>query len=144
MVIEESMAIRASRERVWEALIDLSCWNEWSTTVTDVEAEGSPHMKKGKRFAYCIRPFVFPINVKPRVEEVVPGRRVAWSARVYGVYALHEFFFDEAPGGVVLTSRETLKGGPVRMLLGALGEERLRHLARAMLKELKQWAEAGR
>jgi hypothetical protein len=141
MVIKESIEIRAPLKKVWENFIDLTCWVKWNTVMQNVHTN-ERHLTRGKKLFCCFRPFFFPIRVKISVEEVTPHERVVWSARKKGLFAYHEFDFQENNATVIVTSSETLTGVLARGDGILLPKKRLVSLTRAFLHDLKLAAEA--
>ncbi len=140
MVIEESILIGADVARVWETLTDLACWKDWNRGLTEVEGE-TGRLDAGEAFTFCIRPFLFPVRLQPVIEEVVPNERLVWTGRKFGIFSRHEFLFHQVPEGVLVTSRETLRGLP--LILGNLSFPvwKVRELTVGMLQDLKRAAE---
>jgi len=143
MVIEESIVIRADIAKVWEKLTDLTCWKDWNTVLREVASE-TERLAQGTRFRFCLRPFVFPVTVEPRIEEALPQERIIWSGYKFGIFARHEFIFAKSEGGVRVTSRETFRGLPVEVAPFAFPKARLRELTIAMLEDLKKAAESSK
>jgi len=140
MQIEHSVTIHADIKTVWDIFTDLTCWREWSTVLGDSSSEHD-RLTKGKHFTFCIRPFAFPVNVEPVVEEVVPGERIIWSGEKYGVKARHEFIFSESKNTVQVLSREIFTARSFKKLLFQLPQKKLHELSIKMLNELKEAAE---
>jgi hypothetical protein len=139
MVIEESVLIEADMEKVWETFTGLTCRPGWSKAVTPLEGGEGGRLEEGKRVRFCIRPFAFPVSFELRVGEVVPREKVVWYGRKYGVFARHEFTFEETGAGVLLRSRETFAGVLMPVLTVFFPAGRIRALTGLMLRELK-WA----
>ncbi len=141
MVIEESVVIHASIEKVWDIFTDLTCWKNWCSVIEDVSAN-EKRLEEGNSFKCCIRPFDIPMNLEPLVEEVVPLKRIVWIGKKHGVSARHEFTFQIKKGQVLLTSREAFTGlfmSPLRFLFP---KKKLQEISVMMLKEIKKAAEA--
>jgi hypothetical protein len=140
MVIEESILINADLAKIWKTFTDLTCWADWNTVTTDA-ASGSGRLEEGEKFTFCLRPFSLPITVEPKIEEVVPLKKVVWSGARFGISSRHEFLFQQAKSGVLVTSREQFSGLP--LLLGGkpLTEKISRDLVVLMLLQLKKACE---
>jgi hypothetical protein len=140
MIIKESLLINATMKRVWDTFTDLTCWMDWNTVIQDVSYE-ERCLTNGKALKCCFRPFLFPIRVKIKIEEIRPYDRIIWSARKKGLYAFHEFFFEEVEKGILVTSKESFSGllAAASGFLLPLG--RMRSLTRTFLKDLKKAAE---
>ena len=139
--IDEHIHVAAPVERVWETFTDLTCWQDWNSVLTQVEAGGEACLLAGGRFRCCIRPYAVPVFFEARIEEVVPLKRVLWTARRFGLQGRHEFLFEPEAEGVLVVSREVLTGFPV--LLGGLffPVGRFKRITSTFLRELKAGAE---
>jgi len=140
MIIKESIFINAPMQKVWETFTDLTCWMDWNTVISNIRSEEKCLMH-GKAIKCCFRPFLFPIKVQIKIEEMVPYERIVWSARKRGLFAFHEFLFERQEKGLLVTSKETFSG----LLAGASGfllpERRMRSLTKIFLKDLKKASE---
>ena len=136
MLIEEAVLIRANIETVWKTFTDLACWKDWNSTACDA-ASTSGRIEEGERIRFCLRPFAVPVHLDPVVDEVVPHERVVWSGSKFGISSRHEFLFQRASNGILVTSREEFRGLPLllggRRFTGSLA----RDLVRSMLRELQ-------
>ena len=140
MIISESIVINAPLRKVWHTFTDLACWKDWSTAVSNVSSD-TEHLTEGKSFKFCIRPFTFPINIEPVVEELIPGQKIVWSGSKHGITACHEFHFAEQNGKTLLTSREIFKLNWMKRLFFHIPKRRLHKLSVLMLQDLKYAAE---
>jgi len=140
MEIEHSVTINADINTVWDIFTDLTCWRNWSTVLGDSSSEHE-RLTQGKRFKFCIRPFALPVHVEPVVEEVVPGERIIWSGKKYGIQARHEFIFSESNKSVQVLSREIFTAQTFKKLLFHIPKKKLHELSIKMLDELKEAAE---
>jgi hypothetical protein len=141
MIIKESIKINAPVEKVWDTFTDLTRWTEWNTVMSDVVCDDTC-LVNGKNIACCFRPFLFPVKVNIKIHEVVSLSRVVWSAQKKGLFAFHEFFFEEHKSNTLVTSKETFSG-----ILSSGGgfllpEKRMKDLTRTFLKDLKKASEA--
>ena len=142
MVIEESILIRADITVVWKTLTDLTCWKEWNQGMREASGE-TGHLAAGEKFTFCIRPFLFPVRLKPVVEELVPNERLVWKGWKFGIFSRHEFLLRQTGEGVQVTSRETLRGLP--LILGNISFPiwKVRELTIGMLNDLKTAVETN-
>jgi hypothetical protein len=141
MIIKESITIHSTVEKVWNTFNDLSRWTDWNTVMSDIICDDKC-LVNGKDIKCCFQPFVFPIQVKIKIQEIIPFNRIVWSAQKKGLFAFHEFFFQEGEKSVIVTSKETFSG----LLTSAGGlllpEKRMRYLTKTFLKDLKKASEA--
>jgi len=140
MFVEETVIIDAPLQKVWNTFTDLTCWADWNTVLQDVSPPSS-RMEKGSSFTCSIRPFFFPIHLKPKIEEVVPFEKVVWTGKKYGVTSRHEFLFSEKPEGVQVTSKENLDGSPSGKIGMLFTHSKVVELTKKLLKDLKEEAE---
>ena len=140
MVIEESITINASLDKVWKTFTDLACWADWNTVLRNVSSDDAS-LGKGEAFKFCIRPFMFPIYLEPHVEEVLPNERVVWSGSKFGIFSRHEFFFEKSAGEVLVKSRESFKGITIDNVSFIFPEWRIREMTKSLLIDLKKAAE---
>lgn len=141
MVIEESIMVHAPVKKVWDIFVDLTCWADWNRVLTDVSA-AEMCIADGSGIKCCMRPYFFTVYFEPMVSQVVPYKKVVWTAGKYGISSVHEFLFEERPEGVEIISREKFKGVPI--LLGAMlfMEHKIRGLTVSFLDGLRKAAEA--
>ena len=140
MVIEESIFINATVEKVWHTFTDLTCWVNWNSVLKDIAAE-NPSIQKGITFTCSIRPFVFPVKFESLIEEVVPYERVVWSGSKYGIFARHVFVFWPTGDRVEVLSAETFKGITIENLKFIFPGWRIRELTQSFLRDLKKASE---
>jgi len=141
MIIEETINITASLERVWEVFMNLTCWADWNTILTDVTSAETCLIEGGK-FSCCIRPYAFSVYFQPKVVEVIPKKKIVWTGRKYGVSSLHEFFFEETPEGSLIRSREIFSGLPIILGGFLFPKQKLTGLTISFLDDLKRASEA--
>lgn len=99
-------------------------------------------MRPGDRLKVSIRGVPGPALL--RVVQIEPGRIVSWSGGVSGVLTgLHEFHFDEAPGGTNARSEEAWTGAlssvgivarRVKPMAERVGSDQLDALARDLVE----------
>ncbi len=140
MKIEESVLINADIRKIWKTFTDLNCWVDWNTVATNASS-GSGRIEEGEKFTFCLRPFTVPIVLEPKIEEVVPREKVVWSGTKFGIFSRHEFLFQQAVNGVLVTSRETFRGLPLLLSGLTFPESTVRELTVGMLNDLKRAAE---
>ncbi len=142
MLIEETVDISAPLARIWDVFMDLTCWADWNTILTNVSSP-EDRLTEGRVFSCSIRPYAFPINFQPRVVEVNPKKKIVWTGTKYGITSHHEYFFEETAGGVIVRSRERFSGLP--LLLGGFlfPKLKIRDLNALFLHDLKRAAEAS-
>ena len=142
MIIEEAIAIHAPIEKVWNMFTDLTCWMQWNTVIRNVRSE-ERCLSNGKEVKCCLRPYIFPIKVRLRVEELIPFELITWSAKKKGLYARHEFIFEKQDSSVLVTSRETFAGLLSKASGAFLPKRKMQALTLRFLKDLKKASEEG-
>jgi hypothetical protein len=142
MIIEEAIAIHAPIEKVWNTFTDLTCWMKWNTVIRKVRS-GGHCLSKGENLTCCLYPFLFPITVKLRIEELIPHELIVWSARKKGLYARHEFLFEKKNKRVLVTSREVFTGLLSKASGAFLPKKKMQALTIRFLKDLRKASEDG-
>ncbi|NWF98448.1 MAG: SRPBCC domain-containing protein [Nitrospirae bacterium] len=142
MIIEESIIIKASIEKVWNTFIDIACWDRWNSVINNVKCN-EKCMINGRNMRCTFRPFYFPINVNIFINEVKEKEKIVWTANKKGLKAYHEFLFTKNDGGVKVISREEFSG-----VLSAgsglfLPVRKMKELTRKFLNDLKEAVEGG-
>ena len=140
MIIEESVLINADINKIWKTFTDLTCWADWNTVATDA-ASDSGRLEEGRKFTFCLRPFAVPVVIEPKIEEVVSRKKVVWTGTKFGIFSRHEFLFQQAANGVLVTSRETFRGLPLLFGGFTFPESTVRELTVGMLRDLKKAVE---
>ena len=82
-----SITINASQEAVWKELSKVAYWNEWTPTVTKVEALDGPELKLNNRYKLFqpkLQPAVWTVTV------LTPPSNFTWEARLPGMLMLAE------------------------------------------------------
>lgn len=141
MIIEDSVTIHASMQKVWKTFTDITCWDDWSTVLKNAAPERADVLTEGGRVRFCIYPFKIPVYFEPIIEEIVPNKRIVWSSGKFGIFARHEFIFKQVENSVRVISKESFKGISLKTLRFLFPKSRLRKLTVAFLKDLKEAAE---
>ena len=140
MVIEEFILIHAEMDTVWETFTNLTCWKEWNTVMRDVCSK-EKCLSCGSEISCSFRPFLFPVIASIRVEELVPYKRIVWSAKKKGFFARNEFSFQNHDTGVTVTSREAFYGTLVSFFGFLLPKKRMKTLISTFLRDPKTASE---
>jgi hypothetical protein len=81
------------------------------------------------------------VNVEPFVEEVIPNKLLVWIGSKFGIFARHDFSFEEAGSGAIVRSRESFGGMTVDSMPLVFPEKLIREMTRTLLIDLKKAAE---
>lgn len=142
MLIKEIIAIHAPIEKVWNTFTDLTCWRQWNTVIRNVRS-AERCLSNGKEVTCSLYPFLFPITVNLRIEELIPHELIVWSARKKGLHARHEFIFETKDNSVLVTSRETFAGLLSKASGALLPKRKMQALTIRFLRDLKKASEEG-
>jgi uncharacterized membrane protein len=98
----ESIAvdIAASAERVWEVILDVESWPQWTPSMTSVQRLDAGPLGLGSR-ARIKQPGLPPLVWQ--VTDLDEGSRFTWVARTPGLTAAATHEVTRAPGGSRLT-----------------------------------------
>ena len=141
MIIKASVLINASIDNVWATFTNLTSWKRWNTVLENVSVDMPKELTVGGKLNFCVRPFTVPVRLEAEVEDVLPGKRIVWAARKFGVLAKHEFLFEDSVDGVKVTSIEKFTGFRLAVAGFGLSKGRLLDLTTLLLDELKKASE---
>jgi hypothetical protein len=141
MIIEESIAIQAPVEGIWNAFTDLIGWREWNSVLENVTRSKRPIISQGDVYTFCIRPFGVPICFDVAVKELSEHKKIVWSGRKYGITSRHEFVFSGNAGNTRLTSRETFEGPTMATFRLLFPRWKIRAMTISLLEDLKKYSE---
>jgi hypothetical protein len=108
--LTSTVHIAATPAQVWAVLADLDRYPSWNPFI--VAATGT--VQPGERLVLRMQPVGGrATTVRPRLLEVVPGRRLRWLGRV-GLPGLldaeHDFVLEADEDGTLLVQREVFRG----------------------------------
>ena len=121
--------------------MNISSWKDWCTVIDNLDSD-SGKLIQGESFKFRIRPFNFPLNINPVIEEIIEQKRAVWRGHKYLISARHEFMFEEKGESVILTSRETFSGPLHGALWIFFPRKTLQKISFQMLQDLKDASEA--
>ena len=105
--VRNELEMPASSEVVWAWLIRAELWPTWYKNSKQVVIDGGgPDLRSGSTFQWT----TFGVRLNSRVEEFVPGERIAWSARATGINAYHAWLIETRPSGCYVLTEETQNG----------------------------------
>ncbi|BBY21757.1 SRPBCC family protein [Mycobacterium stomatepiae] len=116
MFNEDSIAIDAAPQLVWDVFTDVEHWPEWTASVTSLVGLDGPDLAVGRRFAIKqpgMQKLVW------RVTEIDPGRSWTWVQRSPGVLVTARHHVT-ASGGRTLVRQQLDQSGPLGALVGRL------------------------
>jgi hypothetical protein len=141
MVIKAEVHIKAPIATVWRTFSNLDHWKDWNTACESCCFTSGDHLAQGACFTFVVKPFIFPLQVEPRVVSCDPGREVIWEGKRLGISAVHVWRFQETADGVLLESIETFRG-PLLLMGRLIGvPRRLHRLTVEMLDQIKRHSE---
>jgi hypothetical protein len=99
--------IQAPLDTVWRLHTGVNAWTGWQTDITTAHLEGP--LQPGASFDWTS--FGFPVT--STVYELTDRAHVLWGGTAGGITAIHEWIFEETPGGAHVTTNESFSGDPV-------------------------------
>lgn len=117
MITEESIAIDAPAQLVWDVFTDVECWPEWTASVTSLVGLDGPGLAVGKRFAIKqpgMQKLVWTVT------EIDPGTSWTWVQRSPGALVTARHDVSVQPGGRTLVRQQLDQRGVVGSLVGRL------------------------
>ena len=112
MHVRNELEMPVPSELVWGWLVRAELWPTWYSNSRNVVIEGGgPNLRPESRFRWT----TFGVRLDSRVEEFVPGERLAWSARAMGIDAYHAWLIEKRPSGCYVLTEETQNGWLARL-----------------------------
>ena len=137
MEYQTSVLIAAPPERVWEVLVDIERWPEWTPSMTRVERLDDGELRVGSR-ARVKQPRLPPSSWT--VTQLDPGRSFTWRSRSGGVTSEGTHGVETSGEG----SRATLifrQTGLLAGLIGRVGGRIIRRYVEMEVTGLKRRSE---
>ena len=78
----KTIIINSNQESIWKILSDVSCWHEWTPTVTKVEVLDQPELKFNHRYKVFqpkLQPAIWTITV------LAPPSNFTWQSKMPGM-----------------------------------------------------------
>lgn len=133
--------INASRQQVWQALIEKEQWLYWNTFLYDRDA--SLPLVQGREIYLSLKrtPTEDETEFQPLVTLVQPGVCLKWSAKIPGLENEHVFELQQVGvNRIKYVHRENFTGWLTRLFLPFIRRDEQQGLRR-MAWELKQYVE---
>jgi uncharacterized protein YndB with AHSA1/START domain len=138
--VRNELSMPAPPAAVWAWLVRAELWPGWYRNSHRVRIVSGPRpdLALGSRFHW----WTFGVAIDSTVAELVPGERLAWTARGVGVRAYHAWLLRPAGNGCHVLTEETQNGWAAR--LGSLAMPSRMHRGHQMwLEALVQKAARG-
>src|ERR1700712_3093305 len=117
MTFRTSIDIEAPPERVWEILMDVERWPEWSPTMTKVKLREDGELRVGSS-ARIKQPRL--LRATWRVTELTPGRQFTWASSSPGVTTVAGHVISPLQGGGTRAESDLTQTGPFAAVAGLL------------------------
>ena len=111
--VRNEILLAASCDVAWGWLIRAALWPSWYPNASRVRflSGAAPDLAAGVRFRWK----TFGVSIDSTVTEFVPGERIAWTAKGFGVDAYHAWLLTPAPDGCRVLTEETQHGWLARL-----------------------------
>ena len=141
MITDSSVEIDAPASIVWDALVDVERWSEWTASIERIVPLDGPGVEVGRRFQ--IKQPRMP-NLVWEVTDVDPGVSWTWRQRSPGntTFASHEVV--PLGAGRTLVRQRIDQRGPIGVTVGALMRRLTRRYLDLEAQGLKGWSERRR
>lgn len=108
VIARHELLIAAPIEYVWAFLTDIEKWPQWQTGLTDVRLDQP--LVPGQKFYWTSG----GLPIESTVYLMQTPRRIMWGGPAQGIMGIHEWSFTEQEGGVLVQTRESWDGEPIR------------------------------
>jgi len=110
--VRNELVSQGQPELVFAWLVRAVRWPEWYDNSSDVRLpESARDLELGMQFSWR----TFGVSLVSVVEELVPGQRIAWRARCFGLLAYHAWLITPTSGGCSILTEETQYGALARL-----------------------------
>ena len=130
----ESRDIAASAADVWAVLSDVGRWSCWNPEIRSARLEGP--LAPGTLVQWRAGPGA----ITSVLRVVDPLKELSWTGSTMGIHAVHVWRLESSDGGVRVTTEESWRGWPVR-LMRRRSQRTLREAVTSGLDYLKTEAE---
>jgi hypothetical protein len=100
----KKIAITANCKEVWKILTDVNHWADWQTDIVKAEMHGE--FKPQSTFIWKSGGAI----IRSTLHTVDPTKRVGWTGRTLGIYAVHNWTLTEKDGVTEVNVEESLEG----------------------------------
>ncbi len=118
-VLDSCIDINAPPQCVWDVLIDFASWGEWNPFIPVIAGK----LEAGERLQITVSPpGIKPMEFKPRVFVVRPGREIIWggSFLLFVYRGDHAMALDLLPGGGTRFRQCERFRGPMVLFMGRM------------------------
>ncbi|WP_052248400.1 SRPBCC family protein [Chryseobacterium taiwanense] len=130
----QEITINASPKEVFRIMSDIDHWEEWHSDVKEPKLNGL--FKKGSSFGWKSG----GLTIHSTLHTVIPERKIGWSGKAFGAFAIHNWSFIEKEGKTVVRVEESMEGWLVYLLQNTF-QRGLEDSLKVWLKNLKVKAE---
>jgi hypothetical protein len=111
--VRNEILLAAPCDAAWAWLIRAALWPVWYPNASRVTflSGPAPDLAAATRFRWK----TFGVTIDSTVTEYVPGQRIAWTAKGFGVDAYHAWLFTPGPDGCRVLTEETQHGWLARL-----------------------------
>ena len=106
--VRNEIDIAAAPEIVWAWLIRAERWPQWYVNSANVRfiEDNPPDLALGTRFKWK----TFGVGIDSTVQEFVPGERIAWNGKSFGIDVYHAWLIVKTPNGCKVITEESQRG----------------------------------
>jgi polyketide cyclase/dehydrase/lipid transport protein len=133
VISHEEMLIEARLDVLWDLHTDVSSWPSWRPDVSGAELDVP--FAIGSSFQWQTA----GLDITSVISQIDIGSRTTWGGPANGIDGVHVWEFSETGRGVLVRTRESWSGEPVRANVDAL-QSALDESLRAWLRDLRDEA----
>ena len=126
----QQITVAAPPEKVYQVMSNINHWAEWHNDVEEPKLTGT--FERANSFDWKSG----GLNIHSTLHTVIPGKKIGWSGRAFGAFAIHNWNFTKNGDQTVVKVEESMEGWLVT-LMRAKFQTGLEESLRRWLKNLK-------
>jgi uncharacterized protein YndB with AHSA1/START domain len=106
----QKITINASPEKVYSIMTNVDQWSTWQADIQKPVLNGS--FEKGNSFNWKTG----GLTIRSNIHTAVPSKKIGWSGRAFGAFAIHNWTFTEKGNYTEVTVEESMEGWLVKLM----------------------------
>ena len=100
----KTILINSSPEKIWDVMTNIDLWASWETDITGPKINGE--LKPNTTFDCKIG----GVKIHATLHTVEPFHHFGWTAKIFGMYAIHNMTLTESKAQTIVSDDESVEG----------------------------------